>query len=326
MAGDLEIISTADGTRQRSVLRPAAGREARPLLVVMHTWQGSVDQKQEAFVAEAQRRGWHLLAPDFRGPNDRPESCGSDLAVQDVVDAVAEARSRCRVDGERVYIAGGSGGGHMTLLMAGRHGGLFAAASAWCGITDLAAWHRQTAGSSAYAKYARSIERVVGGKPGDSRAIDADLAKRSPVTYLDQAGSLPIQFAAGVHDGVEGSVPFSHTVEAFNRVAEACGQPGVSRGEVDELAGLAARVRAARGASATSPAVPDPRRVYLRRAAGRSELVIFDGGHECLAAEACGWLARFRRQDGGCVEYLQADPPADGLARADGSAGSALAH
>ena len=57
------------------------------------------------------------------------------------MDAIAYARSTTAVDARRIYLIGGSGGGHMALMMAQAAPELWAGVSAWVPISDLAAWH-----------------------------------------------------------------------------------------------------------------------------------------------------------------------------------------
>jgi acetyl esterase/lipase len=139
------IRSSMDGSMQASyVLWPAdvdTTDDPRPLVVTLHSWSANVEQRNIALERLALERGWLVLAPDFRGVNDRPEACGSPLAQQDILDAVAWMQENYRVDSSRIYLTGSSGGGHMTLLMAGRHPERWSAVSAWVPITDLAAWH-----------------------------------------------------------------------------------------------------------------------------------------------------------------------------------------
>lgn len=58
---------------------------------------------------------------------------------------------------------GASGGGYAALLMGGRAPELWAGASAWVPISDLAKWHAET--TKRNLKYAREIELSIGGKP-----------------------------------------------------------------------------------------------------------------------------------------------------------------
>jgi predicted alpha/beta-fold hydrolase len=102
----VDVISTKDGTPQKVVYyQPESAAKnlsgpAVPLLVFLHTWSGSIEQGP-MLVGLAKQRGWVMVAPDFRGVNNQPEACASDLASQDVVDAVDYAQSHARIDPER---------------------------------------------------------------------------------------------------------------------------------------------------------------------------------------------------------------------------------
>jgi len=287
---DILVSSTLDGEAQRCLcVQPAAGRS--PLLVALHHWSRDCRGIEEGWSREAQRRGWACVQPDFRGPNNRPQACGSKLAQQDILDAIDWALRAFDADPGRVYLAGASGGGHMTMLMAARHPQRFAAASAWVGISDLAAWHREHARDGQLGKYAQDIERCVGGPPGSGAAVDRELYERSPIHHLARARDLPLDLAAGVHDGHTGSVPIHHTLDAFNVIAAARGDEGVSAEEIHQLQS------GRRPIAPPSPDVTDfgARRVHLRRYSGPSRVTIFEGGHEGLADVGCAFLARHER-------------------------------
>ena len=263
--------------------------EPAPLLVALHSWSFGYEQRQEELEAEADRRGWIYLFPDFRGRNDRPEACGSELAQQDILDAVAWAKREYPVDEKRVYLTGSSGGGHMTLLMAARHPQVWTAASAFVPISDMAAWEE----FHAEGDYGAMVRACTGGKPGESPEIDAQYAARSPLTWLGRDDLPPLDIAAGIRDGHEGSVPIRHTLEAFNQAAEAIGAAPVTEDEIEQLsAGVAARLRSPH----TGDVATDPvwgRMHYLRREAGPVRVTIFEGGHEGIAAAQADWLAQF---------------------------------
>ena len=138
----VEIKSSKDGTRQPALWQaPTKDGEPVPLLVVLHTWSTDYTLKNPVAERWCQEKNWACIAPNFRGPNKRSEALGSDLAVQDIADAVAWAKKQAKIDPKRVYLFGGSGGGHMALLMAGRHPELWAGVAAFCPITDVAKWY-----------------------------------------------------------------------------------------------------------------------------------------------------------------------------------------
>ncbi len=101
---------------------------------------------------------------------------------------------------------------------------------------------------------------------------------------------LPLDRAAGVHDGHKGSVPIRHTIDACNRVAAAQRLPVVSEEEIAELSRPNGRLQRPRPGD--QPECPTfGRAIYLRRTAGKARVTIFEGGHERIAQAAAEWLA-----------------------------------
>ena len=104
--------------------------------------------------------------------------------------------------------------------------------SAWVPISDLAAWWRFHGDKNKYGIY---LMAVCGGRPGDSAEVDRQYYERSPINFLDRAVGLPLDIAAGVHDGHSGPVPVRHTLEAFNVLAKAQGKPAISEEEIRQI-------------------------------------------------------------------------------------------
>lgn len=50
--------------------------------------------------------------------------------------------------------------------------------------------------------------------------VDKEYRDRSPLTYLAKAREVTMHINAGIHDGHTGSVPISHSLLAFNEVAD----------------------------------------------------------------------------------------------------------
>lgn len=291
------VTSSKDNTPQKAVFYVPEGASADqpgepvPLLVALHTWSGGYEQGP-GYLPYAQKRKWVMVAPDFRGPNKRPEACASELAVQDVLDAVQYAQQHARVDATRIYLTGNSGGGHMSLVMAARAPQLWAAVSAWVPITDLAAWHAECSRSKLY--YAPWLEQICGGPPGTPET-DAQYRARSSLFILAAAKGLPVDINAGIHDGHTGSVPISHSLRAFNVLAKANGYSDRQIAEAD-----IARMTREQQVPATlaAGAAKDPERkmaVLLRREAGPARITIFEGGHDAEISAAVDWLARQRK-------------------------------
>jgi poly(3-hydroxybutyrate) depolymerase len=293
----LEVrIPRPDGSEQPAfVMLPrgfeAEGRE-RPLLVSLHSWSADYTQRREDLEPLAMAEGWIYLFPDFRGRNDKPEACGSELAQQDILDAVAWAKGQYPVDDSRVYLVGTSGGGHMTMLMAAKHPEVWAAASAWVGISDLTAWHER----HAEANYGAMLRGCTGGAPGSGAEVDEEYRKRSPLPWMAGAKDVPLDIAAGIKDGHEGSVPIRHSIDAFNAIAGAVGGEPVTEEEIQELS-------ASPTGRLSNPKTSDQeedaalgRQIHLRRTAGKARLTIFEGGHEGIGLAAMDWVRRFRKE------------------------------
>ncbi len=286
------LASSKDGAEQKAVFYTPSesGDSLRPLLVALHTWSGNYDQGL-GYLGPARDRGWVLIAPDFRGPNQRPEACASELAVQDVLDAVEYAKRQARIDAARIYLVGASGGGHMSLVMAARAPKVWTAVSAWVPISDLAAWHAQN--SQRGGHYSQMLERVCGGAPGPQ--TEKEYAARSPLFGLAAAAGLPLDINVGIHDGHTGSVPVSQSLNAFNVLAEANGLADrrLSPQAIDFMT-----KQQAVPPELAAEREDDPERtraVLFRRAAGAARITVFEGGHDSEVAAALNWLARQRR-------------------------------
>ena len=287
-----ETISSLDGSSQPLLwwAPETATRQPTPLFVFLHSWSADYTQDNSKWLRECVAHGWIWLHPNFRGINQTPAACGSPLARQDILDAVDFACRQWKVDRSAIYLAGVSGGGHMSLLMAGHHPDRFSAVSAWVGPTDLAEWHRFHTVNGQPQKYAVMIEKSLGGPPGTSPAIDAAYRDRSPVFHLDRSGDLPISIWAGIEDGHFGSVPVSHSLHAFNAIARGHGNEPISDQEITELV-TRKSLSQPRGADQIS--VPGlPRKVLLHRQSRTSSVTLFEGGHESLPEAAFLWLKK----------------------------------
>lgn len=276
-----------DNSMQEANFFQAAGSEPRPLVVCLHTW--SYDHRQETYMrfAElAQMQNWHMIFPKFRGPNWLPEACGSDLVVSDLEDAVTYVKNNFPVDPSRIYLTGGSGGGHCSLLLAGRKPDIWTAVSSWCPITDLALWHRQS--RILQNEYADHIESACGGDPAQSAEALQEARKRSPLTHLSNAaGILPVDISTGIHDGHTGSVPVGQAIRAYNILA-------AQEDRISE-ADIAFIEEKEQVPPHLATAVEDPaygRKIYLRKQSRMVRLTLFEGGHDMLPEPAFEWLER----------------------------------
>ena len=199
---ELRIPSTLDGTLQPSLFYKAS-KPGRPLLVGLHTWSFDRFNQIENMLPWAEKLDFNLLLPEFRGPNKgtNPQcakACGSEFAKQDIKDAIDYAIANETCDKENVFLLGLSGGGHMTLLMAGYCPEYFKAMGAFVPITDLKKW------ADSSEKYREHILACCG--------TEEEMAKRSPITYLDTIAKANLKIFHGKYDGV---VPVTQSLDFY---------------------------------------------------------------------------------------------------------------
>jgi len=278
--------SNADDTEQPALFYAPESDEAAPLLLGLHTW--SCDYLNPAGAPYAKwcvEKGWVFIYPNFRGPNRRPEAIGSELVVKDLISAVEYAKKTAKVDPRRVYLAGASGGGHAALLMAGRAPEIWAGVSAWVGISDLAAWYREC--RKAGRGYGANVAASCGGPPGLSSEVDAEYKARSPLTWLKPGQGVALDINAGINDGHTGSVPISHSLNAFNAVSEE--KDRLSQEQIDYFVAKA-EVPSELGIEINDPGYGKHTPLF-RRTSGRARITIFKGGHQIIYPPALNWLA-----------------------------------
>lgn len=288
----VQIRSTLDGSEQPSLLYLPANQPSDsplPLVVHLHSWSAHYDKSTglDEALAECRRRKWICIAPEFRGPNNRPEACASRLAMQDILDAVDFVQKQAKVNPKRIYLVGGSGGGHMSLVMAARYPKRWTAVSAWVPITDLAAWH--TFSEVRKAPYAKMLENCCGGVPG-SPATDREYRNRSSLPSLAKAKGLPIAIEAGIHDGHKGSVPVSHSLRAFNVLAKANGysKQVIAESDIEAITTQEQIPLSLQKNWGNHPERKFP--TLFHREAGPASVTIFEGGHEMDFATAFRWF------------------------------------
>lgn len=284
----VKVVSTLDGGSQRCLwLAPEDKGEAAPLLVSLHTWSKNYKMPNPVPPKWCAAHNWAYIAPDFRGPNKTPQALGSDFAVQDIVDAVEWAKKKANIDPDRIYLLGGSGGGHMTLLMVGRHPGIWAGVAAFCPITDVAEWYRFHSRTGKEDRYAQMMHAACEGTPEDRKD---EYAKRSPVTHLANAKNVPVYIGTGIHDGYKGSVPVSHALKGFNCLADE-----KDKIPEDVIKGIV-ETQAVPDAWRFDGADPDYiQQIHLRKTSGNVRITLFEGAHDILPSQGLNWLSNQRK-------------------------------
>lgn len=199
------MVPSSDGSLQPSLFYDA-GRH-RPLLVGLHTWSYDRFNQVDTMLPLAQKHGWSLLLPEFRGPNleGNPhcrDACGSPIAKRDILDAVAYVTDRYAVDTTQILLLGASGGGHMALLMAAEAPLLWRGVCSFVPITDLSQWERES------PSYAPGIRACCGGDEAEYRA-------RSPISYVDEIAKANVKIFTGKWDD---TVPCHHGLDLYNKI------------------------------------------------------------------------------------------------------------
>ena len=290
---EVKYLASADKTLQPMLLCAASDKSKRPLLVGLHSWSGDYKQAggEVVYARWCIEKDWHFIHPNFRGPNWTADACGSDKVVKDIVDAVSYMKKNHQVDTDRIYLIGVSGGGHASLLMAGRAPDIWAGVSAWVPISDIQVWWEQKRKGS-HAKYADHIEKSVGGRPDEVESAMRECVKRSPLTYLDKAVEVNLDINAGVTDGhAGGSVPFTHSLHAFNRVAAE--KDRIPRGFIDAFYRQQALPVGSEKPERDS--LYGKKNVLFRKVSNNTRVTIFQGKHEIIHHAGLNWLARQRR-------------------------------
>lgn len=292
---EIHYLSSADNSEQPALFfAPADKGGERPLLVALHTWSGNHLQAggESVYAKWCIDQGWAFIHPNFRGPNWRPEAMGSDLAVADILSAVEYARNKTSIDGNRIYCVGVSGGGYASLLMAGRTPEIWAGVSAWAGIDDIAKWHNET--KEAGRGYWKNIEKALGGDPNSDQKLKAEADRRSPKNWLTNAFKVNLDINHGINDGRTGSVPFSHSLHAFNQVL-----PAASPDRIPPEAIAKAWTTGTPDPLPGSQSLDDPlygeRPPVYRKTSGNTRVTLFQGGHEIVHLAALNWLAQQRK-------------------------------
>ncbi len=204
---EIYVQSTLDGTMQPSLFYQADLAEKRPLLVGLHSWSYDRTNQIKNMLPLAEKLGFHLLLPEFRGPNlisnpNHTLACGSIYAKTDIKDAMDYLIKQGIVDADNIFILGFSGGGQMALLMAGFCPEYFKAVGAYVPVTDLEKFSGQS------EKYRPHLLACCSNSK-------EEMQKRSPMYYLDGIAKANVKIFHGKFDSV---VSFTHSLDLFNAI------------------------------------------------------------------------------------------------------------
>ncbi len=288
----IEVISSEDGSLQTFMFMKASGKEARPLVVSLHTWSGGYDQK-DTLVWQCLEKNYNYIHPDFRGKNDKPVACGSPEVIRDIDDALTYAINNANVDMTGIHVVGSSGGGYATLLAYMNSTVEIKTFSAWVAISDLVKWFYESEGRK--SNYSKDISKVTGGWTDEKNySVGLDEAiQRSPYymkTPVEKRKFSKLNIYAGIHDGYTGSVPITHSLLFYNKVVKDFNpaEENALIPDQDILEMITSRnFRNKPGQSIGNRLIH-----YEKSYKDRIKITIFEGGHEQLTDVALDHLER----------------------------------
>jgi len=281
----VDIKSTLDNSLQKAYFFKSKSSAPKPLVVSLHTWSGNYEQKDD-LAALSKKKDLNYIHPDFRGVNWTKDACCSELALTDIDDAIDFAIKNARVDLSQIYVIGVSGGGYATLatFMKSRH--LIRRFSAWVPISDLPAWYEQSKITG--VKYAENILACTSSK--DSLNIEIAI-KKSPIywkTPIEKLNTSELNIYAGIYDGIQGSVPITHSINFYNKVLKDLPHAESSNYVIDSEKLKLLEHRKALGDFGKIA----NRKIFLKKQYGNLGLTIFEGNHEMLTEYAFNELIR----------------------------------
>jgi hypothetical protein len=271
----VDIFSTSDSTLQKAYFYRSTSKKANPLIVSLHTWSNDYSQIDELSEI-CKQKDINYIHPDFRGPNVTRDACCSELALNDIDDAITYALRNSIVDTNKIFVIGVSGGGYATLctFMKSKH--KISKFSAWASISDLIAWYNESKiRNNGYA------ENILACTASDNELNETNAKQKSPMywdTPLAKLSSSRLFIYAGIYDGIQGSVPITHSINFYNKLLADLKVTDSSRyisckeklelleyrkplGDYGNIAG---------------------RKICLRKESGKIKLTIFEGNHEML--------------------------------------------
>ncbi|WP_051360048.1 alpha/beta hydrolase family protein [Adhaeribacter aquaticus] len=282
---DIKVTSTKDGKQEPALFYNSGSEKKKPLLVVLHSWSDEyLQQASIPFCLWSKKYDWVFIQPNYRGIFEKPKAMGSELAVQDIVDAVNYAKQNANIDASRIYVTGASGGGMASLLVASQHPEIWAGVAAWVPVVDILDWYKYNAKFPS-RKYRKQIVAAAGGDPTQSDKAAEETKKRSPISHLNQNIQVPIYIAHGIKDIL---VPPNHALRAYNLLANKADQ--FTEEEISYIVKKQSVPTNLKSFNNTSFfGSPDPK-VHLVKESANVKLVLFEGVHDLVYNPTLLWL------------------------------------
>lgn len=281
----VDIISSKDRTAQKSYFFKSKSDQPRPLIVSLHTWSGDYTQRDEV-APICQEKDLNYIHPNFRGANVAVSACCSELALSDIDDAIDYAIRHMNVDTSKIYVIGVSGGGYATLstFMKSRHH--IRKFSAWASITSLEAWYHES--SIRGNKYAKNVLDCT----GSQNVLNVENAREKSPLFMTYPGKIrkdsKLYIYAGIYDGIQGSVPITHSINFYNKLLKNQKISDKSKGITDQEKLHMLEFRTPLGEFGKI----EDRKICLKKESGNISIIIFEGAHEMLPTYAMEQLLK----------------------------------
>ena len=281
------IRSSLDQSTQVFYYSKATAAKPQPLIVQLHSWSFPADSlKTVDLDIEARNKNYNYIFPDFRGVNDHVKACCSDFVIADIDEAIDWAIKNMNIDKNHIYLIGYSGGGYATLAMYVRSRHDIRVFSAWASISDLVAWYGQSIERK--NKYAAEIIQCTGAAGVFDTARARERSPLSWATPLEKRKNSVIQIFAGIHDGFDGSVPISQSVNFYNKLLHDFKEPdSANYVKSQELTVMSETQKFP--SSNTNRKIGD-RIIHYQKGTKNVLLTIFEGGHELLSKQAIEYI------------------------------------
>ena len=280
-----------DGKKEPALFYASNSERKKPLLVVLHSWSSEYLQEVSVpYAIWARRYDWAFIQPNYRGAFDNPEAMASDVAVQDIIDAVNFAKGNANIDESRIYLVGSSGGAMTALLAASKRPDIWAGVAAWVPVYNLVDWYAFT---TQYPEryYLGNVACACGGIPVPGSVAAEECTRRSPSSYLSQAKGVPVFLAHALTDVL---VPVSHSVRAFNVLAQP--QDTISEAQIRHMI-FQKELPPDMESDAKSPyfSGKDPKVLFTRNSENL-HFVIYDGVHDMAYNPSLLWLSEQQKE------------------------------
>lgn len=281
----VEIKSELDGNIQKAYFYKTKTKEPMPLIVSLHTWSGYYTQEDD-LANLCMQKDLNYIHPDFRGANWTKDACCSELALNDIDDAITYAIENSNVDNSKIFVIGVSGGGYATLSMFMKSKHNISKFSAWASISDLVAWYNESEiRNNGYA------ENILDCTASGNEINIVNAKQKSPIyweTPSEKLNNSKLFIHVGVYDGIQGSVPITHSINFYNKLLKDMSVSDSSKyvSDAEKLKLLEFRKPLGNIGNIGG------RRICLKKNIGNLNLIIFEGNHEMLTEFALDELLK----------------------------------